>query len=79
MTDDTKCSIIHKYSEDEARRLHKEGELPENFKLNLDESEDVNSDEDYFTGMPTDSSSEESSEEEEVVTEVVKDIDIDDI
>ena len=80
MTDDTKCSIIHKYSEDEARRLHKEGELPENFKLNLDESEDVNSDEDYFTGMPTDSSSgEEEEEEEEVVTEVVKDIDIDDI
>ena len=80
MTDDTKCSIIHKYSEDEARRLHKEGELPENFKLNLDESEDVDSDEDYFTGMPTDSSSEESSEEEEeVVTEVGKDIDINDI
>ena len=78
MTADTKCSIIHKYSEDEARRLIKEGELPENFKLNLDESEDVNSDEDYFIGMPTDSSSEESSEEE-IVTEVIKDIDIDEI
>jgi translation initiation factor 1A len=79
MTDDSKCSIIHKYSEDEARRLLKEGELPENFKLNLDESEDVDSGEDYFTGMPTDSSEEEEEEEEEVVTEVVKDIDIDDI
>ena len=79
MTDDTKCSIIHKYSEDEARRLLKEGELPENFKLNLDELEEDNSDEDYFTGQPTDSSESESSEEEEVVTEVVKDIDINDI
>jgi len=80
MTDDTKCSIIHKYSEDEARRLIKEGELPENFKLNLDESEEDNSDEDYFTGQPTDSSSEEEEEEEEeVVTKVVKDVDIDDI
>ena len=25
---------------------------PENFKLNLDDFEEVNSDEDYFTGMP---------------------------
>ena len=41
MTDDTKCSIIHKYSEDEARRLQKEGELPPNFKLNLDDFEIV--------------------------------------
>ena len=79
MTDDTKCSIIHKYSDDEARRLLKEGELPENFKLNLDELEE-DGDDDYFTGMPTDSSDEESSgEEEEVVTEVIKDIDISDI
>ena len=46
MSDDSKCSIIHKYSEDEARRLLKEGELPENFKLNLDDFEEVNSDED---------------------------------
>ena len=80
MTDDTKCSIIHKYSEDEARRLIKEGELPENFKLNLDELEEDNSDDDYFTGQPTDSSSEEEEEEEEEeVTKVVKDVDIDDI
>jgi len=63
MSDDSKCSIIHKYSEDEARRLHKEGELPENFKLNLDETEEDNSDEDYFTGMPSDSSGSESDDE----------------
>ena len=63
MTDDTKCSIIHKYSEDEARRLLKEGELPENFKLNLDEEDEDGLTDDYFSGQPTDSSSE--SEEEE--------------
>jgi len=80
MTDDTKCSIIHKYSEDEARRLLKEGELPENFKLNLDNFEEDGLTDDYFSGLPTDSSESESSEEEEeVVTEVIKDIDIDDI
>ena len=39
MTDDTKCSIVHKYSEDEVKRLLKEGELPANFKLNLDDLE----------------------------------------
>jgi len=79
MTDDSKCSIIHKYSEDESRRLLKEGELPANFKLNLDELEEDNSEEDYFSGQPTDSSSSEEEEEEEVVTEVIKDVDIDDI
>jgi len=81
MTDDSKCSIIHKYSEDEARRLLKEGELPENFKFNLDETEEVNSNEDYFIDMPTDSSesSESEEEDEEDVKEVVKDVDIDDI
>jgi len=78
MTDDSKCSIIHKYSEDEARRLLKEGELPENFKLNLDESDEEDGvEDDYFSGQPMDSSSEEEEEEEE--EEVVKDIDIGDI
>ena len=65
MTDDSKCSIIHKYSEDEARRLLKEGELPENFKLNLDEEEEDGLTDDYFGGQPTDSSSEETESEEE--------------
>jgi len=79
--------ISLEYSEDEARRLLKEGELPENFKLNLDDFEEVNSDEDYFTGMPSDSS--ESDEEEDDADEAangkavedhsIKDIDIDDI
>ena len=63
MTDDTKCSIIHKYSEDEARRLQKEGELPDNFKFNLDEF-DVEDDEDSGFVMEQPSGSESESEEE---------------
>ena len=62
MSDDTKCSIIHKYSEDEARRLLKESELPENFKLNLDEEEEEGVEDDYFGAMPSDSSSESEDE-----------------
>ena len=62
MSDDTKCSIIHKYSEDEARRLLKEGDLPDNFKLNLDEEEEDGVDDDYFGGQPSDSSSESEDE-----------------
>jgi translation initiation factor 1A len=67
MTDDTKCSIIHKYTEDEAKRLQKEGELPENFKLNLDEIDDSGEEDDYFNGQPSDSS---SSEEEVDIDEI---------
>lgn len=60
MTDDTKCSIIHKYSEDEAKRLQKEGELPDTFKFNLDEFDTPNDEEYGFTmDEPNDSSSEE--------------------
>ena len=61
MTVDTKCSIIHKYSEDEAKRLQKEGELPDTFKFNLDEfATPDDDDENGFTmGDPNESSSEE--------------------
>ena len=68
MTDDTKCSIIHKYSEDEARRLQKEGELPPNFKLNLDDFE-IAEDEDesgFIMEQPSDSESDSESSEEEI-------------
>ena len=68
MTDDTKCSIIHKYSEDEARRLQKEGELPPNFKLNLDDFE-IAEDEDesgFIMEQPSDSESDSETSEEEI-------------
>jgi len=71
MTDDTKCSIIHKYTEDEAKQLKKEGELPGNFNLNLDEL-DNNSDEDngFIMDQPSDSDSESSSEEDINIEEI---------
>ena len=67
MTDDTKCSIIHKYSEDEARRLQKEGELPANFKLNLDDFDVEDEGDGFDMSDPSDS---ESSEEEIDVDEI---------
>ena len=68
MTDDTKCSIIHKYSEDEARRLQKEGELPPNFKLNLDDFETVEDEDEsgFIMDQPSDSDSDSESSEEEI-------------
>lgn len=68
MTDDTKCSIIHKYSEDEARRLQKEKELPPNFKLNLDDFETVEDEDEcgFIMDQPSDSDSDSESSEEEI-------------
>ena len=62
MTDDSKCSIIHKYSEDESKRLQKEGELPDTFKFNLDEFATPDDDDD--NGFTLDDPSDSSSEEE---------------
>ena len=68
MTDDTKCSIIHKYSEDEARRLLKEKELPSNFKLNLDDFETVEDEDEsgFIMEQPSDTDSGSESSEEEI-------------
>jgi hypothetical protein len=33
MTADDKCTIIHKYDEDEARKLQSEGQFPETLQL----------------------------------------------
>jgi translation initiation factor 1A len=85
MTDDTKCSIIHKYSEDEARRLLKEGELPVNFKLHLDDFEEVG-DDDYFAELPSDSDSSDEhvdestgSDDDGGTVDIDGKVDIDDI
>ena len=69
MTDDTKCSIIHKYSEDEAKRLQKEGELPANFKLNLDDFEIMDEGDNGFN-MSDPSSSDSDSESESSKEEI---------
>lgn len=68
MTDDTKCSIIHRYSEDEAKRLLKERELPENFKFNLDEL-DFDDDNGFMMELPSDSDESESDSESESESE----------
>ena len=68
MTDDTKCSIIHKYSEDEARRLQKEGDLPSNFKLTLDDFETIEDEDEsgFIMEQPSDTDSGSESSEEEI-------------
>ena len=63
-TDSKKCSIIHKYDEDEAKKLQKQGHFPDNIKLDAETNfADYGDDMIAFDcGDPTDS--EESSEEE---------------
>ena len=68
-TDDAKCSIVHKYDQDEVKKLQREGEFPIHIKL-TEESEftDYGDSEDMITfdyGDPSDSSSEEEEKEEE--------------
>ena len=66
-TDDNKCSIVHKYDIDEARKLQKEGEFPDT--INLDEENEFGESDNFqfdYGDNNTDSSSEEEKEEEEV-------------
>ena len=62
-TDDDKCSIIHKYDIDEARRLQKEGEFPDT--INLDEENEFNIDDSNFEFNYDSGSDSESDEEKE--------------
>ena len=68
-TDDSKCHIIHKYEEDEVKKLQSEGHFPDSIKLI--EEEDF---EDNFTF-----SNEISDEEKNLTSEEEEDIDLDDI
>lgn len=73
---DDKCSIIHKYAEDEVSKLINKKEIPSNFKVSLED--DFNDENDnYFDYSQISSSSEsddEDNEEEEKKTkEKVKD------
>lgn len=68
-TDDSKCHIIHKYEEDEVKKLQSEGHFPDSIKLI--EEEDF---EDNFTF-----SNEISDEEKNTNSEEEEDIDLDDI
>lgn len=65
-TDDDKCSIIHKYDTDEARRLQKEGEFPDT--INLDEENEFGNDDNFqfdYGANSGDSSSDEEKDDEE--------------
>lgn len=81
-TDNGKCSILHKYEDDEFEKLKKLGHIPNKFKLENDEL-DINDDEDYFSYNISDSDTEmeeNSTVSDENIDEKVSDIiNIDDI
>ena len=74
---DSKCSIVHKYDEDEARKLQSQGEFPENVKLEGEnEFEKVSHDDDLFgyeqksMDMPVSEEDDSESEEEIDVNDI---------
>ena len=81
-TDNSKCSILHKYEDDEFEKLKNLGHIPNEFKLENDEL-DINDNEDYFSYNISDSDTEEEETptvSDENIDEKVSDIiDIDDI
>lgn len=82
MTNDDKCSIVHKYSESDIRQLRKEGELPDNFKTNLDDFDEIDDSVDPFAGISdSDDSGDsgDSDDSDESEEETLKEIDINDI
>ena len=80
-TDDSKCSIIHKYDLDESRKLQREGEFPD--FITLDEENDFTTDDmiqfDYGDKYSSSSDEDEEDEEEEKEKEKKDEIDLDDI
>ena len=71
---DDKCSIIHKYAEDEVSKLINKKEIPSNFKISLEE--DFNDENDNYFDYSQISSSESDDEddgEEKNTKEMVKD------
>ena len=62
---DDKCSIIHKYAEDEVGKLIGKNEIPIGFKVSSEE--DFNEEENYFdyAQIPNSSSEEEEEDEED--------------
>ena len=75
-TDDNKCSIIHKYDSDEAKKLHKEGEFPENIKL---ESESEFNDYTMNDMISFEYENPSDSEEDKTESESEEEINLDDI
>ena len=72
-TDNSKCSILHKYEDDEFEKLKNLGHIPNEFKLENDELDLGNDSDDYFSYNISDSDTEE--EENSTVSDenIVKD------
>tara|TARA_B110000285_G_scaffold82262_1_gene94717 strand:- start:297 stop:779 length:483 start_codon:yes stop_codon:yes gene_type:complete len=76
-TDDSKCSIIHKYDLDESRKLQRDGEFPD--FITLDEENEFGTDDMIHFDYDVKESSSSDEEDEEVEGEVKEEIDLDDI
>jgi translation initiation factor 1A len=73
---DNKCSIIHKYDEDEVQKLKSQGEFPKN--INLDEENSFSDDTHFSFDMPSDEDeSKEEKKEEKSDSESEEDLIID--
>lgn len=59
---DSKCSIIHKYEEDEVQKLKIQGEFPKNIKL--DEENEFSDDVQFSFDMPSDDEEKQEAVEE---------------
>lgn len=59
---DSKCSIIHKYDEDEVQKLKSQEEFPKN--INLDEDNEFSDDVNFSFDLPPDDEEEEEKKEE---------------
>jgi len=80
---ETKCSIIHKYEQEESRKLKDQGEFPENIKLEEENTficEEIDSVQ-FTYENPSDSDEEDKSEEKKDSSESEEEpvIDLDDI
>ena len=73
-TDSKKCSIVHKYDSDEVKKLHKEGEFPENIKS---ESEFADYEDDTMISFEYENPSD--SEEDKTESDSEEEINLDEI
>ena len=80
---DNKCSIIHKYEEDEIHKLKGQGEFPENIKLEANNPfiPDGPDEECFSYDMPSDEETEDTEKEEkkDSSSSSEEEIDLDDI
>ena len=73
-TDGEKCSIVHRYDEDEAKKLQKQGHFPENIKLESETDFTEHTEDNLIAFEYGDPSASESDDEESS-----EDINLDDI